>query len=204
MKKLILAASLMAGAAFASFAGVQVNYLKDGPHGDYEISFTFTSDGSYGLEFGGWDMGNEFINWVYEPAAFGYYYTNEQGELVGSFISGTLTGNNSNYFNTVEHILDVNTGFLGDFKAGDTIGIWVQMNGGDFYTTTDSKGQGQSMYTLVFDAGTVITDFAFLNTAFRFVDLTPPNGEPLPGVLAALAIGGCAFLGRKFRNNMKK
>ena len=95
MKKLIVATCLIVGAAFASFAGVIYNDLGL-VSGDYLkfVSFTFTSDGSYGLEFGTRDGGFQAYPSV---SAFGYYYIN--GPEAGVLKDGILLGNNSDYFN---------------------------------------------------------------------------------------------------------
>ena len=190
MKKLILAASLIVGAAFASFAGVQINTAA----GSDELSFTFTADGSYGL-FWGWNPYNS----PFDVSAFGYYYLSDPTTL----ISGTFTGNNGDYFNSLgggySHLVDIETGYLGSFNIGDTIGLWAKFEiEGAIYTTTQT---GLSFPNMIYaDASFVSFQSRFL----QFTEMPNPNGEPLPGVLAALAIGGCAFLGRKIRKSIKK
>ena len=196
MKKLILTASLMVSAVFASFGAVQVN-----DHGiinvfEHSTSFTFTSDGSYGIAFGN--------NFALGPMlAFGYYYTS--GPNAGVLQTGTFTGNTSNYFSSNGWGTDYNTAYLGDFKAGDTIGIWIAVaNSTGTFTSTEIgagyAGLGSASLSTFFGFGAP-------GYRFQFIDgVTNPNpvGEPLPGVMAALALGGAAFIGRKLKNRVKK
>jgi len=193
MKKLILAASLMVGTAFASFAAVQHNVNDGYP---IEVSFTFTSDGSYGILFG-LDPMNIAAS---PPQAFGYYFIDNPTE----WFSGIFTGNNSDYYsNNVSNFgtsfVDIETGYLGEFKAGDTIGLWVQDRWGMIWTSTDiEEGYFNGVYRMhgAFTVGA--------QSYSEFAEMAPPVGEPLPGVIAALAIGGCAFLGKKLRKSIKK
>jgi len=201
MKKLILATCLMVNAVFASFAGVIINDLGPATHGGW-FSFTFDSDGSYGIEFG------IYTTQPFEIGSFGYYYLDNPHW--DNWIYGTFTGDTSDYFSTVGSnsvgytVADYNTtGYLGDFKAGDTIAIWIQFDGINTATSSDigfvlSNPGGLAIYDEVLHV-------PLREVYFHLVDLTPASsGAPLPGVLAALAIGGCAFLGRKFRKSIKK
>jgi len=194
MKKLILAASLMVSAVFASFAGIIINYNIDPPW-PY-ASFTFDSDGEYGLLFGD----------VY-ASNFGYFFIDDPGTL----IAGTLTGNTSDYFSSNDihgnggiSLADTNTGYLGEFKAGDTICIYIDLGGFYYNNSYILDTTGAVMWADPGDGRTVIMWIA-PDFHYQIVELgSPISGEPLPGVIAALAIGGCAFLSRKVRKSIKK
>jgi len=197
MKKLILAACLMVSAVFASFGAVQANNLGIGPNSSPMWSFTFTSDGSWGLEFGSYTMNYRSIT------SFGYYFIDDPT----TWYSGTLTGNNSIYFSNLGiSFADANTGFLGDFKTGDTIGIWIITNKSGIngtYTSTDTGIHAGWIGSL-----TQFSNFNFNmgENGYHWIEMENPNppGAPLPGVMAALAISGCVSLGRKIRNKIKK
>jgi len=195
MKKLILAASLMVGAAFASFAEVQMN--QDWQGGGYVlVTYTFTTNGSYGILLGN-RPGDYFT--MADMTDFGYYFIDDPDTL----ISGTIIEHNSEYLSTFTYAEDrfenLTTGYLGDFQAGDTIGIYIKSAG---YLRTSTTGEGGCCFT-PFPHFWIGGSSGFID--FHVFELTSsPNGEPLPGVLAVLAIGGCAFLGRKFRNRIKK
>ena len=186
MKKLIVAATLMVGAAFASFAAVQydynpgaVTYNTSGSGIETQVSFTFDAAGKYDLIFGYATSGETLI-----PLAFGYYFID--GPDAGKLVSGQIGGNYSDHFNSWFGQIDINTGYLGTFNAGDTIGLWVQY-GPMLYKSTDIP-----VPIGADDSGIIFCG----NTYFAFNEV---SGSPLPGVWAALAIGGCAFLGRKIR-----
>ena len=201
MKKLILTACLMVSAVCASFGGIQYNteqYDESYPH-LLSYSFTFTSDGSYGFLFGS--------DWEYHGLeAFGYYYISDPANR----IDGVLTGNNSDYFSSLDtqpdtgEIADVNTGYLGNFNAGDTIGLWFQFMG-YVYTSTDTGDEEVIYFSMkIWELEIFTMGSGFCNAFyFKFVEASPPVGEPLPGVMAALAIGGCAFIGKNLRNRVK-
>jgi len=79
-------------------------------------------------------------------------------------------------------------------------------------TSTDTERENLLFFTTLFQQyGESDNQTGFItaneNTTFG-IALLPgspsPVGEPSPGVLAALAIGGVAFLGRKFRKSIKK
>jgi len=198
MKKLILAICLIVGASFASFAGIQMynpGFMHDG------TGFTFDSDGSYGLLFG-LVLERPFDT----PIAFGYYHLSDPT----TFYSGSFTGNDSDYFSSIVGLpgctfVDINTGYLGEFKSGDIIGIWIQDGNGTIYTSLDTGREDvvfmgtshwNGLYNF-FDLGSSAPCY------LHGIEMAPPVGEPLPGVMAALAIGGCAFLGRKIRKSIK-
>jgi len=199
MKKLILATCLMVGATFASFAyeykPAAITYNNPT---QFEWTFTFDADGSYDLL-----LGDRLGLPPVEINALGYYFFDDPANR----ISIDFAGNKSDYFSTIGssetyyNLIDINTAHLGEFKAGDTIGIWIQKSNGDIWTS--------SLPIRDFYGGELLPDGVFRfeseNIFFQFNDVTPASsGAPLPGVWAALAIGGCAFLGRKIRNKIKK
>ena len=206
MNKLILTACLMVSAAFASFGGI---YWDNGWKTDEgvtindlgancDLSYTFDNAGSFYLAFGV-HQANISSSAIF---AFGYYFIDDPATLY----SGTLIGNTSDYYSSRAGgwYVDLNTGYLGDFNAGDTIGIWIQETaGGAIKTTTGLPplGGNEARGTLMSDGSTHVHLSSIM---FHFVEINPPVGEPLPGVLAALAIGGVAFISRKIRNKMKK
>jgi len=136
--------------------------------------------------------------------AFGYYYMSDPT----TFYSGTVTGNNSDYFDSLgmivtgNVIVDSNTGYLGEFKAGDTIGLWLKVDG-TIFTTTETSVPATSGGGMVLRENSVLAAGGLM-FCFQLSETTAPICEPLPGVIAALAIGGTAFLGRKFRKSIKK
>ena len=215
MKKVLLAVCLMGNAAFASFADVQINFgWATGAfgHESMALSFTFTSDGSYGIAFGERFDADEWRQWDSVPTidAFGYYFLSDPTTL----IAASFTGNNSDYFASVydfEYLVDTDTGFLGNFNAGDTIGVWALMDG--MIETSTDIGLGISPYfvTLIdwvswpeVNPGYFGLGNSMMGPYMQVIEMANPSGQPLPGVIAALAIGGCAFLGRKLRNRVKK
>ena len=200
MKKLIFTTCLIVSAAFASFAGIQYNEPADiySP-----TTFTITSDGTYGLFLG------KFSGYPFGANEVGFVYMNDPTNL----IAGTLLGNDSDFFNTHPSSMwkDENTVLLGEFKAGDTIGIWIKNSVGTILSTAE-YGEVDFYRTLWLPHQDLAwtpegTPFVFsMGTPFAFllVEMNAPAGEPLPGVMAALAIGGCAFLGRKIRGRAKR
>jgi len=177
MKKLILTTCLMVGAAFASFGGVIVHSGGDAA----EWHFSFSSHAVYGIEFS--------APW---PGDYGWYDFNNPGELQSGYATS------------------ISTGYLGEFKAGDAIGMWFKVYNGtgyEIYTfaPTDiwnfiGAGVSGGGFCEVFFPPSSYFDYV----SFRIVELAPLSGQPLPGVMAALAIGGCIFLGRKLKNRVKR
>jgi len=194
MKKLMLAVCVMLSVVSVSYGGVKYNFTGKINMPPFAMYFTIESDGEYGLVFGSRtdSLSSSDIQ------AFGYYFTDDPTTL----ISGTLTGNNSDYFNSLGNVagtgllIDTNTGYLGEFKAGDTIAIWIQGSiDGYIRTNTFTWDMKDGVFTCLSGWGYY----------FQFVELgAPSSGEPLPGVMAALTIGGCAFLGKKIRKSTKK
>jgi len=223
MKKLLLAASLMASAVFSSFAGVVVN--ENPWHGGNAFTFTFTESGDYGLQFF-W----ESITTPSEIHAFGYYFVDNPTNL----IAGSFTSDTHSYYNEINNgivlggnvaTVDANIGNLGSFKAGDTIGLWILTSrdfyGDNIFMTSSDTGLAAHTYTLccveagdyTFENGYPIGNpqdsyafyqahFYYDRTFIRFVQ--NPHGEPLPGVLAALAIGGAIVAGKRMKSKIRK
>jgi len=201
MNKTIITICLMAGAVFASFAGVQYNNLGLGSNGyGMGCTFTFTSDGSYGLLFG---SDTDYFHPGAGVTAFGYYFLDDPA----NWISGTLSGNTSDYFSghpelSMGTTIDTNTGLLGNFNAGDTIGIWIQVGG--LITTSTDTGLGYAY--CIYNHGIEGDKILALGPSlfFQFAEMNTPAGVPLPGVMIELAIGGCVFLGRKLSHKINK
>ena len=92
--------------------------------------------------------------------------------------------------------------FLGEFKAGDTIGVWAS-NGNGAYTSIENWGGGEFIginynentgyYVLSWNTPDGTGSFEFSLSDQR------PSGQPLPGVVATLLFGGAgaALLNRK-------
>ena len=193
MKKIMLTMCLMAGAIFAhaqTAAPYESVGMKSSYNSNYgwEQRYTFQTSGSYGI---GLRTSYPKENVV----AFGYYYLSNPSKLIAG---------------------NVESGYLGSFNAGDAIGLWFEIkaekNGKTvegFFSTTDvgqktifgissySGDEGAFAWAGINSAIGYVASYYFTNTA-------APVGEPLPGVMAALAVGGCAFLiGRKLKNRAK-
>jgi len=209
MKKLILAATLIVGAAFASFAAVVYDYnpgavtINDlGATGEGSLTlytFTFDTAGKYDLIFGDCEW-----NSARYPDAFGYYFVDGRDGF--QLHAGIYGGNYSDYWSNSGlnasfpvDVTDSMTGFLGFFEAGDTIGIWINHNG---YTITSTDLGPNSTFNGLLSIST--GEGFYSNNNNNWFTFNEVSGSPLPGVWAALAIGGCAFLGRKIRKSIKK
>jgi len=241
MKKLLLAASLMATVTLTSFAGVAITDPQGWNWDSNTYTFTFTESGSYGLEFC-WETAYSMQQCTGQTAgpatihAFGYYYVN--GPNAGQMIAGAFVdGNNhsysdipSSYFSGYNmdgmYTVDSNLGYLGDFNAGDTIGLWIISSRPDYVYGVGEEALITSSFMTGFanafeglcsvcnNVGEYYGDnsyeffqghFQADRTFFRFINgVDNPNGQPLPGVIAALAIGGAAFIGKKLKKNVKK
>ena len=176
----------MAGAAFASFGGVMINM----PDGSGQWHFTFDSDGSYGLDFSYNIEAFSSPLTIAVVDAFGWYDFNNPIELhYGYFIGPT-------------------SGYLGEFHAGDAISIWIKTNGslsnipGIYTFSSTDLGYWEGSIAGGNDYG-IWYSSVHSPFYFTFAEMAPPSGKPLPGVIAALVIGGCAFLGVKLKNRMK-
>ncbi len=96
-------------------------------------------------------------------------------------------------------------GFLGTFSSGDKIGIWIANESGEIFTSTNTGNQD---YTFG-KSGSSGDDFClyqgsagiFLTPShweYQLSETAAPSGQPLPGVLASLLIGGgVAYLARR-------
>ena len=182
----------MAGAAFASFGAVQYNYVGNpGSILKQSDGMYFTFDANTSLFAPTFVDGAQHQK-THNVVAFGYYFLDNPANLIAG---------------------DFSTGHLGNFKAGDMIGYWVQSTGIDninagIYTTTKTGIDEHVFYNGFYNGkfyfiGLRSDSIGNYAAGFIFVEGTPPAGEPLPGVIAALAIGGCAFLGMKLKNRVK-
>ena len=181
MKKTVLAVCLMAGTTLASFGAVQCNFLDPWMEGYDQSYYTFDANGAVNFSFENSIAKDTIIK-------FGYYFLDNPEQLFAG---------------------DLATGYLGDFKVGDAIGIWIENDGSSWnitpgiYTTTYTGMDGQYFEGSGSGLIAVRTGNMRLGLMFSLSQTDAPVGEPLPGVIAALAIGGCAFFGRKLRNKMK-
>ena len=107
------------------------------------------------------------------------------------------------------HYGDMKTGVLGEFSAGDKIVLWVET------TSADGKKETFTMYSpttqdsdiwmlsksgdsIIFNWGDFGVDYgkksqnAINPAGFQFAISTkaPPSGQPLPGIIATLLVGG--------------
>jgi len=116
----------------------------------------------------------------------------------------------------------VSSSTLGFFTSSDVISVWVKcldnQNNEIILTTTDVSA---------FHSNTLLAGTLFLNNMDLFYiggpmlnggefysysitaqawggPIDPPTGEPLPGVLAALAISGTLMVGKSMKNKAKK
>lgn len=112
---------------------------------------------------------------------------------------------------TLNSSLDATT--LGFFNSDDVISIWVKCLDHEsntlILTTTptlipDTIHAGSFLMGNLFYIGGIDINggefYSYTITAKEWY----PKGEPLPGVISALVIGGAAFFGRKFRNKIRK
>jgi len=184
MKKIITTICLIVGTALVSFGGVQLYSA----YGSDKWHFWFDSDGGYGINFFADYYPLEITAAI---SAFGWYDFNNPTEL----FAGTFTGPGLGYF--------------GEFKAGDAIGVWIQTDGSlgevpGIYTF-NPIGLGNYIGSGVGGVCMIFYDHDFSKDInFLVIDMNAPPGQPLPGVMAALAIGGCIFLGRKLKNRVKR
>ncbi len=88
--------------------------------------------------------------------------------------------------------------YVGDFKAGDEIAFWVTAENGNVGSSvglTDwSTGVGSRQTNTTDLAGNTRINFGFSDGSVEFVAIgqegTGPAGQPLPGALAGLLVGG--------------
>ncbi len=152
----------------------------------------------------------------------GYYYYDEVADYRGNGGNRPGRPGRPGTQNTAKvptlHYGDMKTGALGEFSPGDKIVLWVE--------TTDAKGNketftmysptsqdsdiwmlGESGERIVFNWGDFGVDYgkksrnAANPNGFEFAISTkePPSGQPLPGIIATLLVGGGALVYLKKR-----
>jgi len=165
-------------------------------------------------------FGKPYPNALPAVVSFGYYYLNgiRNNETYGS--KGEPLIHPKELFTG-----DLTTGYLGDFNAGDVIGIWVQTKGGlgvgdvpgiytSTYTSLGPRGIGSGPWlgnmSMANNAmyGIAISDelkdgHYYHNAYFYYSTKFIEKSTSLPSTLTALAIDGCTFLGNKMKNALK-
>jgi len=211
MNKLILTACLMVSAFFASFGAVQFNELDDGM-----MTFTFVTAGYYEistLESLGCPV-DEFGYYMVESATDSTP-TGKAGKAGGG---GGSAGGSGGEGDSEEPV-----GSLGYFNAGDTIGLWFKSGNSIATTSYNSAGFAAVETALGYDEGTIAFTVTPFETGPDQFSVSPfgtyefnsqddfgqsfagaASGQPLPGVIAALAIGGTIFISRKLKIQIKK
>lgn len=127
-------------------------------------------------------------------SAYGYIDSNNQ--LVSGTWETTIT---NQYQKNQWNDLVYQTGYkLGDFSAGDEIGIWIAnkketLNGSTFSWYSDYGSYGLEKKPDAF--GTILAELDFTNSSpiffgFHGVEGNNISGQPLPGTLATLLIAG--------------
>ena len=138
----------------------------------------------------------------------------------GSNQGGFRPGQNVSAPTPQLHYGDMKTGTLGDFKAGDKIVLWVETTAANgqketftMYSPTTQDSDiwmlGKSGDSIVFNWGDFGVDYgkksqSAVNPAgFQFSITTtnsnPVSGQPLPGIIATLLVGGGTVLYLKKR-----
>ena len=159
---------------------------------------------------------------------FGYYYYDHLVEYIK--MSGDLTGGPSGGHKfgpdgvplnmPTLHYGNMKTGVLGEFKADDKIVLWIETTSADgkkstFTTFNPGTTTSRDLWMLsdsgdyiVFNWGDYFGTAAqtAVNTGdFKFAITTNnPNGQPLPGIIATLLVGGGGLLYLKKRKNKKR
>ncbi|MDD4317343.1 MAG: hypothetical protein PHV75_02360 [Victivallaceae bacterium] len=127
--------------------------------------------------------------------------------ITGNAFNGdgsTIT--NTSQFNQWNDVI-TQTGYkLGDFNEGDEIGVWLTTNGNKTGASIFDKSNPVNTNQINFRDAFVGTDalgndlfqLDFKNQGSIFFGITgvanpSPSGQPLPGVLATLLLGGGAF-----------
>lgn len=103
--------------------------------------------------------------------------------------------------------------YIGDFEAGDVIGIWVTKDGviGDAYSSVSAEyGElGSRQINTVDVYGNTRINYGFTSTgSVEFIISSgelangASNGQPLPSVIASFVLGaGALIIRRKMKNN---
>lgn len=209
MKKIILLLLMLiiCDTIFAAFQYNVVSYYdKYGPftvksevEGGY---FTFDSTTSITMNTTGRD----------------FKFTNKQGNLIN-----TLPNlNDYGWYNiNTGEVGSFANGVVGTFNAGDKIGIWMDYDGDAIYTTTENSGITGAKFGYAYDEGKygyclhrgsywVTQKGQNANSREAFEDKSHyeytliidensnvPTGQPLPGAVASLLVGGVTLLSAK-------
>ena len=179
-----------------------------------DFSWTTTSggSGSKGWSWGGW----------------GGYDREDSSSTTTTTVNALPTLKDYGWYNlTTGEVGSFANGAVGVFNAGDKIGIWMDYEGDGIYTTTQNSGiegakfgyayQGsegycvhRGSYWVNRDGSDNMTgrntyeDKSHYEYQLTTVDIPPaPSGQPLPGALATLLIGGAALFGGKAASRKK-
>ena len=159
----------------------------------------------------GWYNYNEVAN----------YRSGKNGGRPGGNRPGRPGGNTTSAAMPTLHYGDMKTGVLGEFSAGDKIVLWVET------TSANGKKETFTMYSpttqdsdiwmlsksgdsIVFNWGDFGVDYgkksqnAINPAGFQFALSTkaPTSGQPLPGIIATLLVGGGTVLYLKKRKKL--
>jgi len=104
---------------------------------------------------------------------------------------------------TVLNPASIHSGILDFFRPGDVIGIWVETAGGQILTSSQTTVAGTIFASAMYDPSNPILGNRFyiggsvIGGEFYSYEMMDsrwghPPGQPLPGVLAALALCGVA------------
>lgn len=119
------------------------------------------------------------------------------------------------------HYGDMKTGVLGEFSAGDKIVLWVETTAANgkketftMYSPTTQDSDiwmlGKSGERIIFNWGDFGVDYgkksqSAINPAgfeFAISTYSQPSGQPLPGIIATLIVGGGALVYLKKRKKL--
>ncbi len=148
-----------------------------------------------------------------QMTAGNYGYTNLATgvETAGSGTTGIVTFSDPDTFQSVSGI----GYYVGNFAAGDEISFWMTHINGRVGESTGEVGVGNgvdSRQANILDlADNTRINFGYFGASPNSVEFVistsdgpfAPSGQPLPGVLAALALGGCATGIKAFRRRRK-
>ena len=152
------------------------------------------------------------IGWYNYSEVANYRSGNQGGRPGGNHNNwrpGRPGGNTTSAAMPELHYGDMKTGVLGEFSAGDKIVLWVET------TSANGKKETFTMYSpttqdsdiwmlsksgdsIIFNWGDFGVDYgkksqnAINPAGFQFAITTnaPPSGQPLPGIIATLLVGG--------------
>lgn len=161
------------------------------------------------------------IGWYYYDDVANYR-GNQGGRPGGPGGRPGRPGGNQNSANMPKlHYGDMKTGVLGEFSAGDKIVLWVETTAANgkketftMYSPTTQDSDvwmlGKSGESIIFNWGDFGVDYgkksqnAINPAGFEFAVSTysAPSGQPLPGIVATLIIGGGTVLYLKKRKKL--